>query len=433
MRDISVLILAAGQGTRMKSELPKVLHTISGKPMLYYILQAAKKLSNDVTVVLSHKKELIVEKMSPYLDGVKIVEQDVANFPGTGGALRGYSPANDLLILNGDMPLVEVAELERFTVIDADIVMSVISLDNPDGYGRVLIEDGQVQKIIEQKDASRSELQISNVNAGVYLVKKELIAKFIPKLSNDNASKEYYLTDIIQMAKECGKSIKPIFVKEENFKGVNTKKNLSDAEVIMQRRIKDRWMIEGVLMRLPETIYIEESVELIGEVSLENGVTLLGATKITESHIKTGSIIEDSIVEHSSVGPMARIRPKSHVKNSHIGNFVETKKATLDGVKAGHLSYLGDCNIGQGTNVGCGTITCNYDGKAKYQTTIGKNVFIGSDTQLVAPVTIADDVIIAAGSTVTKDANKGDLVIARAPLKFVKDFYYRFFGKSSAS
>jgi len=186
-------------------------------------------------------------------------------------------------------------------------------------------------------------------------------------------------------------------------------------------------MTNGVIMRLPETIYIENDVEIEGECTLENGVTLLGNSKIIESHIKTNTVIEDSFIQNSDIGPMARIRPKSKIIDTHIGNFVEVKKGELTGVKAGHLSYLGDCKIDSGSNIGAGTITCNYDGKNKYETIIGKNVFVGSDSQLVAPLTIPDDVMIAAGTTVTKNPQSGDLVISRTPQKSISKFFWKFF------
>jgi bifunctional UDP-N-acetylglucosamine pyrophosphorylase/glucosamine-1-phosphate N-acetyltransferase len=219
-------------------------------------------------------------------------------------------------------------------------------------------------------------------------------------------------------------------VDEEHFKGVNSKFDLAIAEEIMQARIKERWMKEGVSMQLPSTIYIEEGVTFNGESIIENGARLCGNTLIENVHIKSGSVIEDSIIKNSDIGPLAHIRPHSHIEDTHIGNFVEVKKSTLKGVKAGHLSYLGDAQIDEGTNVGAGVITCNYDGKAKYQTIIGKNVFIGSDSQLVAPVIIEDDVMIAAGTTVTAGKiEKGSLSVSRAPLKSVAGFYYKFFGK----
>ncbi|HIP29088.1 MAG TPA: bifunctional UDP-N-acetylglucosamine diphosphorylase/glucosamine-1-phosphate N-acetyltransferase GlmU, partial [Sulfurovum sp.] len=200
-------------------------------------------------------------------------------------------------------------------------------------------------------------------------------------------------------------------------------------EEIMQRRIRREWMQAGVSMRLPETIYIDSRATFEGECILENGVSIQGASHIIGSHIKTHSIIEDSHIENSDVGPIGRVRPNSKLINTHIGNFVEVKKSTLNGVKAGHLAYIGDATIEEGTNIGAGMITCNYDGKNKHQTIIGKNVFIGSDTQIVAPVTIEDDVIIAAGTTVNKDVEKGSLVISRIEMKIVKNFFYKFFNK----
>ncbi len=426
---LSIIILAAGKGTRMKSSLPKVLHKISGFEMLYYSIKEAKKLSDDITVVLYHQADLVKKEMQKYFSDIKFVLQDHNNYPGTGGAVMNITTQGDeILVLNGDMPLVEESELKEFLNKDASIVMSVIELDNPDGYGRVIIQNEEVKKIVEQKDANSQELKVQTVNAGVYLFKKEVFEKYLPKLSNDNAQGEYYLTDLVEMAVEDGLKVVPIFVKEENFKGVNSKFDLAKAEEIMQRKIKENFMKNGVSFRLPDTIYIESGVEIEGESFIESGVSLLGDTKILNSHIKTNSIIEDSVIEDSFVGPMARIRPNSYLKDTHIGNFVEVKKSKLIGVKAGHLSYLGDSEIDEGTNIGAGTITCNYDGKNKYKTKIGKNVFIGSDTQLVAPVTIEDNVLIGAGTTVTKDVKSGSLAISRTPLKIVEGFFKKFFG-----
>ncbi len=417
----------------MKSSLPKVLHKISGRPMIWHIVKEAQKLSDDITVVLYHKADLIQNYLEQEFQNLRFIIQDHINYPGTGGAVREIDPKyNKVLVLNGDMPLISAKELEKFTSVDADIVMSVLELEIPTGYGRVIIKDGEVERIVEQKDASPQELAITSVNGGVYLFTKEVLDRFIPQLSNDNAQKEYYLTDIIALAKKERLTIKPLFVEEKNFKGVNSKADLAAAEEIMQDRIKREWMQRGVIMRLPHTIYIEVDVVFEGECEIESGCVIKGKSRIKESHIKANSIIEDATIEFSSIGPLARIRPGSLISDTHIGNFVEVKKSRLKGVKAGHLSYLGDSEIDEGTNIGAGTITCNYDGKAKYKTIIGKNVFVGSDTQLVAPVVIEDDVIIAAGTTVTKDIPKGSLAISRTPLKIVKDFYYKFFGKSDA-
>ncbi|MDN5098576.1 bifunctional UDP-N-acetylglucosamine diphosphorylase/glucosamine-1-phosphate N-acetyltransferase GlmU [Aliarcobacter butzleri] len=423
----SIIILAAGAGTRMKSDTPKVLHKISGKPMLYYSIKEALKLSDDITVVLYHQFEKVKAEIEKYFSNINFVIQDHKNYPGTGGAVMGIVPKyKKVLVLNGDMPLIQASELEKFDI-DATIVMSVLELESADGYGRVIIENGNVKKIVEQKDASEDELKITTANAGIYQFETKFLLENLQKLDNNNAQKEYYITDLVEMAISQGKVLKPLVVNEENFKGVNSKVELSDAEVIHQNRIKKEFMKAGVIMRLPDTIYIEEGVEIEGESIIENGVSLLGNSKIINSHIKTNSVIEDSIVKDSDVGPMGRVRPGSELTNTHIGNFVETKKAKLIGVKAGHLSYLGDCSIDEGTNIGCGTITCNYDGVNKHQTIIGKNVFVGSDTQFVAPVNIEDDVLIGAGSTVTGNVKKGELYLTRAKAKTIDGFFYKHF------
>ena len=288
----------------------------------------------------------------------------------------------------------------------------------------------EMLKIVEQKDATIEELKITTANAGIYQFETKFLLENLAKLNNNNAQKEYYITDLVEMAINQGKVLKPLIVNEENFKGVNSKVELSDAEVIHQNRIKKEFMKAGVILRLPDTIYIEEGVTIEGESIIENGVSLLGNSKIINSHIKTNSVVEDSIVKDSDVGPMARIRPDSELNKTHIGNFVETKKAKLNGVKAGHLSYLGDCTIDEGTNIGCGTITCNYDGVNKHQTIIGKNVFVGSDTQFVAPVNIEDDVLIGAGSTVTGNVKKGELYLTRAKAKTIDGYFYKHFDKA---
>jgi bifunctional UDP-N-acetylglucosamine pyrophosphorylase/glucosamine-1-phosphate N-acetyltransferase len=231
------------------------------------------------------------------------------------------------------------------------------------------------------------------------------------------------------MAVDEDKIITPIYVKESEFKGVNSKFDLANAEVIQQDKIKKMWLDEGVSMRFPSSIYIDINASFEGECILESGVSIEGNTKIISSHIKTNSIVENSIIKNSDIGPLARIRPQSNIIDSHIGNFVEIKKSSLNSVKAGHLSYIGDSQIDSGTNIGAGVITCNYDGKNKFKTIIGKNVFVGSDTQLVAPIVIADDVIIGAGSTITKDVEKGSLSISRSPQKIIKNFFYKFFGE----
>ncbi|RLA75792.1 MAG: bifunctional UDP-N-acetylglucosamine diphosphorylase/glucosamine-1-phosphate N-acetyltransferase GlmU [Epsilonproteobacteria bacterium] len=427
---LSVVILAAGQGTRMKSSKPKVLHEVSGKPMLFHAIDAAQTLSDDITVVLYHQAERIEKEITDHYTDIHFHLQDAIEFPGTGGAMKGIVFEHErILILNGDMPLITTQSLQALVSGDADINMSVIEMENSSGYGRVIIDESNVKEIVEEKDCAPEQKMVKTVNAGIYAVKKELLDRYIPALSNANAQSEYYLTDIVKMAVDEGRIVHPVYVKEEEFKGVNSKLDLAEAEVIMQQRIKEKLMMAGVIMRLPETIYIDSRAIFEGECILENGVSIQGVSRIINSHIKTHSIVEDSILENSDIGPMARIRPESKIIDTHIGNFVEVKKSILTGVKAGHLSYIGDATIDEGSNIGAGVITCNYDGKAKYQTVIGKNVFVGSDTQLVAPVIIEDEVIIAAGSTINKNIARGELAISRAPLKRVAGFFDKFFGK----
>ena len=431
---LSIVILAAGKGSRMKSSKAKVLHTVSGRPMLYHAVKAAKAVSDDVTVVVAHQKEEVIGTVGALFDEITFAVQDLENFPGTGGALMGIKPRHEkVLVLNGDMPLVTADALRGFLEEDADIIMSIFDLEDPSGYGRVVISDAGVERIVEEKDATEEEKRITHVNAGVYCFRREVLESFLPRLSNHNAQKEYYLTDIVSMAREEHRRIVPLLIDEEHFKGVNSKADLEAADVIMQRRIKTAWMKAGVTMQLADTIYIEEGVTFEGECTVENGVRVTGDSLIVSSHIKAHSVVEDSVMEHSDCGPMAHLRPGTHLVRTHVGNFVETKKARLTGVKAGHLSYLGDAVIDEGSNIGAGTITCNYDGKNKYQTIIGKNVFVGSDTQIVAPCEIEDNVIIAAGTTVSANrVESGVLAVSRTPMKTVRGFFHKFFGKGDA-
>jgi bifunctional UDP-N-acetylglucosamine pyrophosphorylase/glucosamine-1-phosphate N-acetyltransferase len=431
---LSIVILAAGKGSRMKSQKAKVLHTLSGQPMLYHSIKAAKELTDDVIVVVAHQKETVIEQVGALFDGITFVVQDTDNYPGTGGAVMGIDPKyEDVLILNGDMPLITADALKGFTDTESDITMSIFNLEDPSGYGRVVISDIGVERIVEEKDASDEEKKITHVNAGIYSFKHNLLTSYLPKLSNANAQGEYYLTDIIALAKADGLRIRPLLVDEEHFKGVNSKADLAAADMIMQRRIKEAWMKEGVTMQLPDTIYVEEPVRFEGECIVENGARVTGKSLIRNSHIKAHSVVEESTMIDSDIGPMGHLRPASHLTNTHIGNFVEVKKSTLNGIKAGHLSYLGDSEIDEGTNIGAGVITCNYDGKKKYKTVIGKNVFIGSDTQIIAPCTIEDNVIVGAGTTLTSErVESGVLVLSRAPVKKIKEFFYSFFGKGES-
>jgi bifunctional UDP-N-acetylglucosamine pyrophosphorylase/glucosamine-1-phosphate N-acetyltransferase len=426
----SIIILAAGQGKRMRSLTPKVLQKISSYPMIYHIIKEAKKLSDDIHIILYNDKEKIQSYLLSKFDNLNFHIQDYKNYPGTAGALRNITIKNEnALILNGDMPLIN-SDILKQMFIKSDIVIGAMKTNEPYGYGRVVCDDENVIKIVEQKDANEEELKILEVNTGIYILSKEILEKYIKKISNDNNAKEYYLTDIVALAKKYNKTIKKVILPERYTKGVNSKYELAIAEEIMQDDIKAKWMLNGIKMLFPKTIYIDPDVIFKGECEIENNVHIKGACVIENSYIKTGSVIEKAHIIDSQIGPMARIREKSNIKKSKIGNFVETKKSNLFKVKAGHLSYLGDADIKEGTNIGAGTITCNYDGFNKHKTNIGKNVFIGSGVELIAPITIKDNVIIGAGSTLREDISSGSLALSISKLKIIKNYFFDVFLKN---
>ncbi|WP_177387942.1 bifunctional UDP-N-acetylglucosamine diphosphorylase/glucosamine-1-phosphate N-acetyltransferase GlmU [uncultured Campylobacter sp.] len=428
MNDVSVIVLAAGLGTRMKSQKAKVLFELCGEPMIIHILKKAYEISNDVSVILHYQFDEVKNAVLAHFPNAKIYKQDHEHFPGTAGGLKEVEIRGaKTLIICGDMPLVKSAELRKLCEGDAEVNLSVFSARDPFGYGRVITRGGEILKIVEQKDANEEEKAVKDANAGCYCFKSEALKQILPQIKPDNAQKEYYLTDAIKIAKDMGLKCAAVWVDEQSFMGINDKFALSIAENLMQNEIKENLMKQGVLMRLPQSIYIDSRAKFIGECELQENVSIIGPCVIESSLIKSGCVIEDSIVKNSDIGPMAHLRPKCEVIGTHIGNFVELKNAKVNKIKAGHLSYLGDCEIDEGSNIGCGTITCNYDGKKKYKTIIGKNVFIGSDTQLVAPVRIADDVIIAAGTTVTSDVPSGALAISRTKQTNKDGFFHKFF------
>ena len=428
MNDVSVIVLAAGLGTRMKSQKAKVLFELCGEPMIIHILKKAYEISNDVSVILHYQFDEVKSAVLAHFPNAKIYKQDHEHFPGTAGGLKEVEIRGaKTLIICGDMPLVKSAELRKLCEGDAEVNLSVFSTRDPFGYGRVITRGGEILKIVEQKDASEEEKAVKDANAGCYCFKSEALKQILPQIKPNNAQKEYYLTDAIKIAKDMGLKCAAVWVDEQSFMGINDKLALSIAENLMQNEIKENLMKQGVLMRLPQSIYIDSRAKFIGECELQENVSIIGPCVIESSLIKSGCVIEDSIVKNSDIGPMAHLRPKCEVIGTHIGNFVELKNAKVNKIKAGHLSYLGDCEIDEGSNIGCGTITCNYDGKKKYKTIIGKNVFIGSDTQLVAPVRVADDVIIAAGTTVTSDVPSGALAISRSKQINKDGFFHKFF------
>lgn len=436
--DCSIIILAAGMGTRMKSKIPKVLHKICGEEILFYSIECALELSDDVQIVVFYEAEQIQKRCEErFGKKISFVLQDHQHFPGTGGALLQNGELlktryAKLLILNGDMPLITPQSLQPFFN-PCSIGVGVITTPNPQGYGRVLFKDNSIQKIIEERDADLETKKISTVNSGVYAFNRNILEAYLPKLNPNNKQKEYYLTDIIELASKDQIKITSIEVSKEEFNGINDKAQLADAEEIMLKRLRKRAMQSGVIMHLPHTIYLEKNVKFQGECQIEQGVQLIGHTLIEDSHIKAHSVIEDSQILSSDIGPLAHIRPNSKIDHCHIGNFVEIKNSTLHQVKAGHLSYLGDSEICEGSNIGAGVITCNYDGKNKHSTKIGKNVFIGSDCQLIAPLVIRDHTLIGAGSTVTKNTQEGDLVLSRAEQKHFKNGYFAFFKDKKGS
>ena len=433
------LVLAAGKGTRMKSELPKVLHKVNGTPMIKKILDELDKLNTlENILVLGHKKELILEELGE-LNYVVQEEQ-----LGTGHAVMMAKDKlkkfdGTLLVTCGDTPLLRAETLKKLydkhIASGASTTILTSVYENPFGYGRVVKEAGSVTAIVEEKEATDEIKQIKEVNAGVYCFDSKKLFEALESISNDNEKGEYYLTDVIKIQVGNGDKIDSYILEDNNeILGVNSKIQLAEAGEVLRNRKNTELMDEGVILVDPKATYIEENVKIgpdtvvypgvivEGKSVIGENVELIGNTRIENSEIHDNVRIESSVIEKSvieadvTIGPFAHIRPKSHLKTGvHIGNFVETKNSTLEsGVKAGHLSYLGDAQIGTETNIGAGTITCNYDGKNKHKTVIGERVFIGSDTMLVAPVEVGDNAITGAGSTITKNIPSNALGVARA-------------------
>ncbi len=449
MRKIKWLILAAGEGKRMKSSLPKVFHKVAGVPMLFRLLNIADKLNIETGVVLGKNIEIAKEFLKNH--SIKIYEQKERL--GTAHAVmcaeEFYSnPEEFTLITPGDIPLLEKEDVENFVnfAFDRKAEAAILSFyaSNPQGYGRVFEIDGEFFNIVEEKDANEEEKKNNLVNSGIYLFKNKHLIENLKEISNDNAQNEYYLTDLPAILKHKG-----IYVavckteKEKNFLGVNNRKQLAKTDSIAISRNREYFMDEGITIYQPETVRIEDNVEIGKDTIIYPGCVIETGTKIGENClIKTGAVIINSeignntaIYEYShiegtkigqncNIGPFARLRQGTVAEESvKIGNFVETKKAVLkEGVKASHLSYLGDCEIGKETNIGAGTITCNYDGERKHRTEIGEKCFIGSDTQLVAPVKIGDFSYIGAGSTITSDVPECSLALSRVKQKVIKDW-----------
>ena len=437
---LKTLILAAGKGTRMKSDMLKVIHKVNGIPMITKIIDTLSGLNPEENIlILGHKKEEVLKVVGENCDYVLQTEQ-----LGTGHAviqakekLEGYD--GDVMILCGDTPLLRESTLKSLYEYhkESGAVTTILTsiYENPFGYGRIVKEDGLVKAIVEEKEASEEIKKIKEINAGVYCFNSKELFKALDKIDNNNEKGEYYLTDVIGIQVSENKKVQSFILEDKmEILGVNSKVELAQTGKVLRDRKNRELMEEGVILIDPETTYVEESVKVGRDTVLYPGVVLQGKTVIGENCEIIGnsriidsvlgnnirvesSVIEESILEDGvTMGPFAHIRPKSLLKEKvHIGNFVEVKKSTLEkGVKAGHLTYLGDAQVGENTNIGAGTITCNYDGVNKFKTVIGKDAFIGSDSMLVAPVNIGEKALIGAGSVITKDVPSNSLAVSRS-------------------
>ncbi|WP_034945385.1 bifunctional UDP-N-acetylglucosamine diphosphorylase/glucosamine-1-phosphate N-acetyltransferase GlmU [Erwinia oleae] len=444
---ISVVILAAGKGTRMYSDLPKVLHLLAGKPMVQHVIDAANRVGADqVHLVYGHGGELLQSTLTdPSLNWVLQAEQ-----LGTGHAMQQAAPHfaddEDILMLYGDVPLISVETLKRLRAAkpEGGIALLTVILDNPTGYGRILRENGSVVGIVEQKDASADQLTINEINTGILLANGADLKRWLSKLTNNNAQGEYYITDIIALAHQEGRVIEAVQPsRTTETDGVNNRLQLATLERVFQAGQAEKLLLAGVMLRDPSrfdlrgelthgrdvvidtNVIIEGKVTLGDRVKIGSGCVIKNCVIGDDCDISPYSVLEDAeLAPACTVGPFARLRPGSELaEGAHVGNFVEMKKATLGkGSKAGHLSYLGDAEIGANVNIGAGTITCNYDGVNKSKTVIGDDVFVGSDTQLVAPVTVPAGATIAAGTTVMKDVAARGLVYNRKDQQLKADW-----------
>ncbi len=439
----AVIVLAAGKGTRMKSDLVKVLHPLAGAPLISYTLDAARALNPErLIVVVGFQGDLLKEKFQA--DDLIFVDQEEQL--GTGHAVLTALPrlknfAGTVLILSGDVPLLTGETLSHFLKLhrESRATVSVLTVETemPRGYGRVFRDDQEnVVRIVEDKDLKAGEERVREINTGIYCVESDFLLSGVTRLSDRNAQKEYYLTDIVALARSERKKVIPVPAADpREVMGINNRLELAQAARVLRRRIADELMLSGVTLADPDTAYIDREVRIGRDTVISPNVHLLGKTivgagcrlepgcKISDSRIgdqvliKANSVISESVIEDRvEVGPFAHLRPQTVLREgSRIGNFVEVKKSVIGkGTKANHLTYLGDATLGEKINVGAGTITCNYDGKSKHPTIIEDGVFIGSNTELVAPIRIGRGSLIGAGSTITKEVPPDTLAVARS-------------------
>ena len=446
MTQIHGIILAAGKGTRMNSSKPKILQMLADKTLLGHVLMQAQQLCSQVHVVYGFGGDQVRQHIND--DSVNWVEQ--ANQLGTGHAVQQAMPHIDddsiSLILYGDVPLIELATLNDLITQaqKSDISLLSVILDNPSGYGRIIRDNNQIQAIVEQKDANKEQLAICEVNTGIMAVNSSLLKTYLDSLDSNNAQGELYLTDIIAMAVNDGKTIASVITDNEfEVAGVNDKIQLAELERTFQQNQATQFMQQGLMLKDParfdcrgnlsfgQDCEIDVNVVIEGEVTLGDNTTIAPNCIIKDTAIGSNvsilanSVIEDAVIGNgASIGPFARIRPEANIgENAKIGNFVEVKKSTIGkGSKISHLSYVGDTTMGDDVNIGAGVITCNYDGANKHQTTIEDGAFVGSDTQLIAPVTIGKNATIGAGSTITKDVPDAQLSLSRSKQTTLKNW-----------
>ena len=420
----SVVILAAGQGTRMNSDLPKVLHPVAGAALLHYAMRSAASLEPEHTVIVAgHGADQVktcAEEHSPEAKTVLQLEQ-----LGTAHAVLQARPElqdfdGDILVLYGDTPFIRPETLAKMTAAraTADVVVLGFNAADPGRYGRLVTTGNTLKRIVEFKDASAKERAITLCNSGVMLAKASGLFDLLDQVGNDNAAGEYYLTDCIEMARQSGQSAQVVICDEAETLGVNSRHDLAAAEAAFQTRARKDLLENGVTMAAPDSVYLSYDTVIGRDATIEQNVVFgPGASVESGALIRAFSHLEGChVAKGAVVGPYARLRPGAELAEAaKVGNFVEIKNARIeDGAKVNHLSYIGDANIGEASNIGAGTITCNYDGVGKHHTEIGASVFIGSNTMLVAPVTVGDAAMTASGSVITKNVEPGALAIARS-------------------